>query len=68
MEIIKQGDKELALQKREDRRKFICSDCLCEFIATNKEYKWGDQFDPGPYCTCPCCGKTYVASVRQGTR
>lgn len=60
MEIIKQGDKERAYRKHLDIRKFVCPDCCCVWTASNKEYTYGNQHEPGAWMTCPCCGKTFV--------
>lgn len=60
MEIIKQGDKEKARKKKLDIRRFVCPDCDCVWTATNEEYSYGNQLDPGPWMDCPCCGKKFV--------
>lgn len=63
MEVLRMGDKELAQKKRERRYRFLCEDCMCVFIAKEGEYKWGTQREPGPYSTCPCCGKEYIEAT-----
>ena len=58
MEIIREGNIELAKQKRRKIRLFWCEDCGCLFKAGNDEYKevaFGNR-----YCECPCCGKEDV--------
>lgn len=60
MKIIKQGDLEKARQKNLCPKRFIWPDCGCIFVANNTEYTWGDQRDPGPFATCPCCKRNYV--------
>lgn len=64
MEIIKQGDKERAYRKHLDIRKFVCPDCCCVWTASNKEYTYGNQREPGAWMTCPCCGKTFVDACK----
>lgn len=66
MEIIKQGDKEKARKKKLGIRQFVCTDCDCVWTATNEEYTFGNQLDPGSYMDCPCCGKKFVSACNIG--
>lgn len=60
MEIIIPGDLEKARKKNLRPLQFTCPDCECIFVAGNNEYEWGSQLEPGPYATCPCCGRKNV--------
>lgn len=64
MKIIEQGDREKAKQIRLDICRFRCRNCNCVWEAGNDEYTYGTQREPGPYMTCPCCGKKYVEGTR----
>lgn len=59
MKILKSGDPRIAL----GIRIFDCDICGCVFEAERGEYDCGNQFEPSPWCTCPCCNQiAYEAS------
>lgn len=68
MEIIMDGDLEMAKRKKLKIKTFWCEDCTCMFKAGNNEYKTytipADEIYPHDiityYCKCPCCGKPDV--------
>lgn len=62
MEIIKFGNRD----KAKPKKRFVCSNCGCEFIADNTEYQSASQiefFHDGirRKCKCPCCQKMVYA-------
>lgn len=57
MNIIKDGNKEIAERKRKQTKCFECRMCGCVFEADKGEYTdTGCQWDYYYYAKCPCCG------------
>lgn len=53
MEIIKQGEKR---KVTDDKKRFECTSCGCEWIATPNEYTMiRTPMKPNCFCWCPNC-------------
>ena len=67
MNIIKNGDRELAENKKKQTRRFECKICGCIFEADKGEYLIKDyRCDVMYYAKCPCCG--YNANETEGKK
>lgn len=57
MNIIKDGNRELAEKKKKQTKRFKCTMCGCVFEADKGEYtNSGYECDDYYYAICPCCG------------
>ena len=57
MNILRQGNKQLAEIELNKTRKFECFYCHCLWTAGKDEYKVGSKYnDDFYYMKCPCCG------------
>ena len=67
MKIIRQGNKELADNKRKRTLTFQCNDCYCIWTADNTEYNCADQYNMMYYyMPCPCCGHITYTDFEKG--
>ena len=54
----------LSLQLQENYEKFKCMDTIGNIEKRLAKHTYGTQREPGPYMTCPCCGKKYVEGTK----
>ena len=67
MQILRQGDKQLAEIELNRTRKFECLYCRCLWTAGRDEYTTGSQYnDVFYYMKCPCCGITAYTNDEKG--
>lgn len=54
-DIVKEWSLDRVIERQLAKRKFVCNNCGCEFIATKHEYRY-IWYKVGCYAPCPTCG------------